>query len=404
MTTSVEKSLTRRRILVSGAAAAAGASLAPAGIFAPAIAQVRPLRVGVLAPLSGVYASLGANKIHGIRMFFNEQAMMVAGTKIELLFEDTEASPKEGLRKAQKLVEQDNVNVLLGVISSAIGYDLKEYVNRAKKIWVTTGAAADGIFKKANNSPYAYRSSLSVYQANEPMGTWLAERGYKRVFVTGPDYAMGREAIAAFEKTFRAKGTERVGEVFAPLGTSDFAPYLTEIKRANPDVVYASYAGSDAVRFVQQFAAFGLRNTCKLAGYGYLAEEDTFLAQGDAALGLYSAINWAYGIDTPENKEFISNYREAYGTIPTVDSVAGYVGAQVVWHAFKRLGGWAPDQEALSKAMLETRVDTPRGPISFDPETRNVVQNIYIREAVKDGNEMHNKVLATYGAVRDPGV
>lgn len=404
MTKTIKDGLTRRTLLASGTVAAAGMTLAPTTVFSPAIAQPKPLRVGVLAPLSGVYASLGTNKTNGIKMFFNEQKMMVEGTKIELIIEDTEAKPQEGLRKARKLVEQDNVDILLGVISSAIGYGLKEYVNRAKKVWVTTGAAADGIFKKANNNPYAYRSSLSVYQANEPMGTWMAEKGFKRVFVTGPDYAMGREAIVAFEKTFKAKGAERVGEVFAPLGTSDFAPFLTEIKRANPDVVYASYAGSDAVRFVQQFAAFGLQNSIKLAGYGYLVEEDTFEAQGDAAIGVYSALNWAYGIDTPANKKFVIEYRKTYNSIPTVDSVAGYVGAQVVWSAFKKLGGKVPDQDALSKAVLETKVDTPRGPISFDPETRNVVQNIYIREAVKDGKEIHNKVLATYQAIRDPGV
>lgn len=404
MTKSVTRNgMTRRSVLASGSAVA-GLSLAPTGIFSPAIAQAKPLRVGVLAPMSGVYASLGTNKVNGINMFFKEQNMKVGGTPIELIVEDTEAKPQEGLRKARKLVEQDNVDILLGVISSAIGYGLKEYVNRAKKVWVTTGAAADGIFKKSNNNPYAYRSSLSVYQANEPMGTWMAEKGFKRVFVTGPDYAMGREAIVAFEKTFKAKGAERVGEVYPPLGTSDFAPFLTEIKRANPEVVYASFAGSDAVRFVQQFAAFGLKNSIKLAGYGYLIEEDTIVAQGDAAVGVYSALNWGYGIDTPANKTFVANYRKQFNSIPTVDSVAGYVGAQVVWNAFKALGGKVPDQEALSKAVLETKIDTPRGPISFDPETRNVIQNIYIREAVKDGNEIHNKVLATYKAIRDPGV
>jgi branched-chain amino acid transport system substrate-binding protein len=393
-----------RRTLLTASGATAGASLFSRGVFSPAIAQNKPLQVGILAPLSGVYASLGANKVNGIKMFFNEQQMTVEGIKIALVIEDDEAKPQEGLRKARKLVEQDNVDILLGVISSAIGYGLKEYVNRAKKVWITTGAAADGIFKKSNNNPYAFRSSLSVYQANEPMGTWLGDKNLKKVFVTGPDYAMGREAIAAFDKTFKAKGGERVGEIFAPLGTNDFAPFLTEIKRTHPEVVYASYAGSDAVRFVQQFAAFGLQNSIKLAGYGYLVEEDTIEAQGPAALGIYSGLNWAYGIDTPQNKAFVVNYRKLYNSIPTVDSVAGYVGAQVVWNAFKKLGGKVPDQDALSKAVLETKIDTPRGPISFDPKTNNVIQNIYIRETAKDGNEIHNKVLATYEAIRDPGV
>jgi branched-chain amino acid transport system substrate-binding protein len=395
--------VTRRRLLGSGAAAGVAIASNRLGVFSPAIAQGRAIRIGVLAPLSGVYASLGTNKNNGIKMFFAEKGMKVEGKAIELITEDTEAKPQEGMRKARKLVEQDDVDVLLGVISSAIGYALKEYVTRVKKVWVTTGAAADGIFKKANNSPYAFRSSLSVWQANTPMGTWLAEKGYKRVFVTGADYAMGREAIEAFGRDFTLKGGTRIGEVFAPLGTSDFAPYLAEIKRANPDLVYSSHAGSDAVRFVQQFAAFGLNNSIKLAGFGYLAEEDTFDAQGAAVLGVYTGLNWAYGIDTPMNKAFVADYRKLYGSSPTVDSIAGYVGAQVIWEALKSLGGSVPDQDALSKAILNTKIETARGPVSFDPDTRNVIQNIYIREAAKDGAETHNRVLATYPSVRDPG-
>ena len=369
--------VTRRRLLA--ATAAGGCMLVhPRGLFSPAVAQTSAIKVGVLAPLSGVYASLGTNKINGIKMLFDEKGMKVAGRGIELAVEDTEAKPQEGMRKARKLVEQDNVDVLLGVISSAIGYALKQYVARAQKVWVTTGAAADGIFKKANNNPYAFRSSLSTWQANYPMGTWLVEKSFKRVFLTGPDYAMGREALEAFSKTFEVNGAQRVGAAYPALGTTDFAPYLADIKRANPDVVYASYAGSDAVRFVQQFASFGLGSSIKLAGYGYLAEEDTFLAQGDAAVGIYSSLNWAYGIDSPLNKAFVLNYRKTYNAIPTVDSVAGYVGAQVVWDALNQIGGMISSQDALSKAIEGTKIETPRGPISFDPETRNVIQNIYV--------------------------
>jgi branched-chain amino acid transport system substrate-binding protein len=286
-------SLTRRCLLLAGAAS--GAALFPRnfGLFNPAIAQSNPLRIGVMAPLSGVYASLGTNKVNGIRMLLAEKNNQVEGRPVQLIIEDTEAKPQEGLRKARKLIEQDNADVLLGVMSSGVGYALKDYVARAKRVWVTTGAAADGIFKKANNTPYAYRASLSLWQANDPMGTWAAEKGFKRAFITGPDYAMGREATTAFERAFTAKGATRVGEVFAPLATNDFAPYLAEIKRVNPDVVYATYAGSDAVRFVQQYAAFGLKGAIPLAGFGYLVEEDTIPAQGDTVEGIHSGLNWA---------------------------------------------------------------------------------------------------------------
>lgn len=396
--------LTRRKLLASGAAAGAIAVANPLEIATPAVAQSAPLKVGVLTPMSGGMASLGNNKVNGIKMFFAEKDYKVAGRTIALIIEDDEFKPQEGLRKARKLVEQDNVDILLGVLSSAIGYAMKEYAARARKVWITTGAAADGIFKKANNTPYAFRASLSTWQANAPMGTWLADKGFKRVFVTGSDYAMGREAVDGFEQSFKLKGGVRAGEIYAPLGTADFAPYLAAIKSANADLVYATYAGSEAVRFVQQFAAFGLKGPLRLAGYGYLVEEDVLEAEKEAAEGVYSGLNWGYGLDTPANQAFVTNFRKQFNAVPTVDAVAGYVGAQVVWEAFNKLDGKIPSQLALSDAILATKIDTPRGPISFDPETRNVVQNIYIREVVRDGAAFHNKVLATSPAVRDPGV
>ncbi len=399
------KSIVTRRRVLAGAGAVAGSGIAlRMGMIGAAFAQTKPIKIGVLAPLSGVYASLGTNKVNGIKMFYEAQKMQVAGRPIQLLIEDTEAKTDVGMNKARKLVESDEVDVLLGVISSAIGYALKDYVARAQKVWVTTGAAADGIFKKKNNNPYAFRASLSVWQANHPMGTWLNKKGYKRAFVTGADYAMGREAIDSFLATFEVNGSKKVGEFFAPLGTSDFAPYLPDIKKASPDVVYTSYAGSDAVRFVQQFAQFGLNSSIKLTGYGYSVSEDLLPSEGDAALGVYSGINWAYGIETPQNRDFIKRYETAYQSTPTVDSVAGYVGAEVIFNAVNSLGGTIPSQLALSQAISKVKFDSPRGPISFDPDTNNVIQNIYTCEVAKMGNALHNKVLATYPAVRDPGI
>jgi branched-chain amino acid transport system substrate-binding protein len=394
--------LNRRDVIAGGAAAVAFAAVP--SLSRPALAQSGPIKIGVLAPVSGVYASLGTHKVNGIKMLFDQNAMKIAGRPIELIVEDTEAKPQEGLRKARKLVESDQVDVLLGVLSSAVGNAIKEYVARVNKVWVTTGAAADGIFKKKNNNPYAFRASLSTWQANHPMGTWLAEKGFKRVLLTGPDYAMGREAVEAFRATFEVKGAQKVGEVFVPLGTSDYAPYLSQIKKAEPDLVYASYAGADAVRFVQQYAAFGLAPSIKLAGYGYLVEEDVLVAQGDAALGVQSGINWAYGLDTPENQQFVAEYRKRTNETATVDAVAGYVGAQVVFDAIKSLGGNISSQLDLSQAIAKVKLaKTPRGPISFDPETNNVIQNIYIREVANAGGQLHNKVIATYENVKDPG-
>jgi branched-chain amino acid transport system substrate-binding protein len=367
-------------------------------------AQGAAIKIGVLAPLSGPFSSLGSHKVEGIKLFFDGAGMKAGGRPVQLLVEDTEGKPQEGLRLARKLVESEQVDLLLGVLSSAVGAAVKEYSGRVKKVWVTTGAAADAIFKKKNRHPYAFRASLSTWQGNNPMGTWLASQNVKRVLLTGPDYSMGQEALSAFRGSFELAGPKIDAQVMAPLDTTDFAPFLAEIKRKEPEMVYASYPGSLAVRFVQQYSAFGLANSIPLTGYGYICDEDIIEAVGAATKGIRSGLNWAYGIDTPENKDFIARYRKAYNNaVPTVDSVAGYVGAQVVHAAIEALRGDTASQERLAEAVGKVKIDTVRGPISFDPETNNVIQTIYIRDVAEIDGALHNKVLATYKDVRDPG-
>lgn len=393
--------VSRRAVVLGGSTLAASTFAAP--VFAPAIAQPRPIKIGVLAPISGPFSNLGAQKVNGMKMLFDEKGMKVGDRPISLLVEDDEFKPQEALRKARKLFESEGVDILLGVISSSIGYALKDYAARAQKVWITTGAAADGIFRKSNNNPYAFRSSLSVWQANSPMGTWLASKGFKRAVISGPDYAMGQEATSAFAKAFVKGGGEIVGSSFAPLATTDFAPYLSQVATFKPDVVYATYGGPDAVRFVQQFVSMGLASSIKLAGYGYLAEEDIFAAQGDTVLGVPTGLNWAYGLQTDENIRFVQEFKKRYNAAPSIDGIAGYVGAQVAHAALGSLGGGSIDQRALSAAVGAVKLVTPRGPVSFDPATNNVIQNIYIREPRKKDGEIHNAVLETYERVVDPG-
>lgn len=366
-------------------------------------AQPKRIRIGVLAPLSGVFSSLGEHKVRGIKLFLDSVDSKVAGRPIELIIEDDEGKPQEGLRKARKLVESDGVDVLLGVLSSAVGYAVKEYVTRTKRVWVTTGAAADGIFKKSNLTPYAFRASLSVWQGNNPMGTWLAKQKLDRILVAGSDYSMGREAVDAFKVAFEAGGPKIQASIFPPLGTTDFGPYLAEIKRQQPQAVYATFAGSDAVRFVQQYAAFGLSNSIPLTGYGYLVEEDVLAAVGSAGKGVRSGLNWAYGIQTDRNRDFVQRYEKIYKSAPTVDAVAGYVGAQIVHAALAALNGDVVSQEALSRAVANVKIETPRGPVSFDPATNNVIQTIFIREVAEIGGSLHNRVIESYKDVKDPG-
>jgi branched-chain amino acid transport system substrate-binding protein len=396
-----EAGTSRRRFVLGAGSAGFVTALGP---WSPAIAQSSAIKIGVLAPMSGVFSSLGEHKVRGIKLFLDSVEMKVSGRKIELLIEDDEGKPQEGLRKARKLVESDKVDVLLGVLSSAVGYAVKEYATRSKRVWVTTGAAADGIFKKANLSPYAFRASLSTWQGNNPMGLWLAKQKLERVLVTGSDYSMGKEAAAAFQVAFEAGGPKIQAAVYPPLGTTDFGAYLAEIKRQQPQVVYATFAGSDAVRFVQQYADFGLAQSIPLTGYGYIVEEDVLAAVGKAGKGVRSGLNWAYGLKTERNRDFVQRYERTYKSPPTVDAVAGYVGAQIVHSALTTMNGDIPNQEALGAVIGAVKIDTPRGPVSFDPATNNVIQTIFIREVEDDNGVFHNRSIEAYENVRDPGV
>ena len=261
-----------------------------------------------MAPLSGVYASLGTNKLNGIKMLFGEKNNQVEGARFELIIEDTEAKPQEGLRKARKLVEQDNVDVLLGVISSAVGYALKEYVARAKKVWVTTGAAADGIFKKANNTPYAFRASLSPGRRTTRWEPGLAEKGFKRVFVTGPDYAMGREAMDAFERTFKVKGATAGRRSVRAARHQRLRALSRRDQARQPGSRLCLLCGQrrgavrPAIRRVRAEELDPARRAMAIS-----SRRIPFAAQGDAAEGIHSGLNWAYGLDTPLNKAFVAS-------------------------------------------------------------------------------------------------
>jgi branched-chain amino acid transport system substrate-binding protein len=348
-------------------------------------AQGKPLKIGVLEPLSGVYAEAGQRQVKGKQMGFEQFGSEVARRPIKLIVEDTELNPQVALRKARKLVESDEVDLLMGIISSGVAYAMKDYATRSKKILVLTAGGADGIMRKANYSPYVFGVRAATWQVSAPIGRWLA-RKYKRVFITGPDYALGIEMSKGFKDGWlKAGGPPPVGEVLAPLNTNDYAPYLTQIKNANPDCVFASFASGDSVRFVKQFDEFGLKKQILLTGFGYLTDEDNHRAQGDSAIGVMTCFNSCYTLNTPENKKFVEEYKNRYKDNPSQDDYNGFTGAMIVYQALKELKGNTSDQLALSKAIQKLDMMVPPGRIRFDPITNNPIYDVYIREARKVG-------------------
>lgn len=363
--------------------------------------STEPFKVGLIIPKSNVYATLGENLVNGMTMYFDEIGWKAGGREIKLLQEDEENDAQAGLRKAKKLVESDKVDMLTGIVNSSIAIAIRDYIDQNKVPFLVAHAGAVGL-TRAKKSDYLYRSSFTNEQVNFPNGKWTYENLGKKVFVIAPNYAAGKEQINGFKKGFTAAGGTIVGEAWPPLATNDFGSYLQEIKKAKPDSVYAFFAGTDAVRFVQQYSEFGLNKTIPLNGSGWLNAEDVRQAQGPAVEGVKGSLYWQLTLDTPENKKFVEDYTKKFGKAPSGEAVEGYDAARIIAQGLEALKGDSSDKLKLAQSWGEVKFISPRGPIEFDKENHMIIQNIYLAETQKIDGKLQNKIIATFEKVKDP--
>lgn len=374
------------------------AALGLATSFAvPAVAE-EDIKVGLLLPFSGVYASLG-NEIEtgfnlGLQQFGSE-----AGVTFEIAREDTEVKPPVALGKAKKLILQDQVDVMVGIVSSGVLGAVRDMVHGAGVPLIVANAGNDEA-TGASCSPFITRMSFSNGQINRPMGTWMAEQGVKKVFTLAPDYAAGRQMIDAFTETFTAAGGEIVGQEFTPFQkTQDFGPYLAQAKASGADAVYVFYAGGEAISFVKQYDSFGLKADLPLYGSGFLTSPLYVNAQGEAAEGVITALHYAPTIDSEANAAFVAAFTEETGRAPSEFAVQGYDAARALIEATK---AGANDRASLATALRQVSFEGPRGKLAIDPATNNIIQPVYVYETVSGEGGLTQKVLAQLPAEADP--
>lgn len=361
-----------------------------------------PVKVGAILPYSGVYASLGENLTRGMELYFESVNWEAAGRKITLIKEDEENDPQGALRKLRKLMEKDNIDILTGPVSTAVAYALRDEVDSKKMPFLVSHAGGNDL-TRTKRSDYIWRSSFSSWQIGNSMGKYAYEHIAKKIYVTAADYAFGKEVAGAFKEAFTAAGGEIVGEVYPPLGSNDYASYLTQIKGKKPEAVYAFFAGADAVRFVKQYEQYGLKGQIPLIGSGWLNAEDIRPEQGNSPEGITSTMFWDYHLDTPENKAFVAAYEKKYNARPSIESVEGYDAARVIVEALKSLNGDTSDKQKVSQAIGKVQFTSPRGPIQFDPETHHVIQKLYLIKTEIQNGKTENKVVETIGEIKDPG-
>ena len=349
------------------------------GLTAPVLAQ-DPIKIGVLLPYSGVFGVLGKDQDVALEVALDTFGREVAGRPIELVRGDTESKPNAGLAQAKKLILKDKVDLLVGTISSAVAGAVRDYVHNSKTPFIIANAGNDDL-TGLKCSPWILRTSFSNSQINRPMGHWMATQGYRKVFLIAFDYAAGHQMMDAFRDSFTGSGGTIVGEEYPPLGeTKDFGPYLAKAKAANPDAVYVFFAGGPAIKFVKEYAAFGLKGNIPLAGAGWLTSALYVDKEGDDAQGILSTLNYVPSIDSAANRKFQSDFQAKAGRPGSEFGVAMYDTAHLIVEALKATGGNTEDRAALVKAMHNVSFEGPRGPFRIDPETNNIVQNIYISE------------------------
>ncbi|WP_338452144.1 ABC transporter substrate-binding protein [Niallia oryzisoli] len=360
------------------------------------------IKIGALLPSTGVYASLGENLLNGMNLYFEENNWEVAGKKIEIIHEDDEADPQVALRKLRKLMDQDNIDILTGPVSTAVAYAIRDEVDNKKLPFLVSHAGGNDLVR-SKRSDYIWRSSFSSWQIGYSMGEWAYQNVGKKIYLTAADYAFGHEVAEAFKESYTKAGGTIVDEVYPPLGNNDFSSYLAKMNRDDIDGIYAFYAGSDAVRFVQQYEEYGLKGKIPLVGSGWLNAEDVRPQQKLAAEGIKSTLFWDYHLDTEKNKSFVAAYEKAYDQRPSIESLEGYDAAAVIAKAIESLDGDVSDSKKVVDAIAAVELDSPRGPIKFDQESHNIIQNIYIMETEVVDGATENKVIDTIKEVADPG-
>lgn len=359
---------------------------------APAWAETA---VGLLLPKSGNYAALG-NEIDDGFVFALEEAGRI--DDIRIVREDTEVKPPVGLAKARKLVLQDEVDVIVGIVSSGVLGAMRDFVHSAEVPLIVANAGNDAATGE-QCSPYITRVSFSNGQVTRPMGRWMYDQGIRKVYTLAPDYAAGHQMIEGFTSAFTAAGGEIVGGEYTPFGqTKDFGPYLTQARAADPDAIFVFYAGGEAISFVKQYGSFGIAADVPLYGAGFLTSPLYVKAEGDAAVGVKTSLHYVPTIDTPENKAFVAAFEKRFGRVPSEFAVQGYDAARLLLGA---LDAGATDRASLAAALPKVSYSGPRGPLKIDPATNNVVQNIYIYETVKNGENLTQKVIGVVEGVRD---
>ena len=384
------------RTLLVGLGGLAAAFLATA----PADAQ-DTIKIGLILPYSGQFADTGNQLDNAIKLYVKQHGDTVAGKKLEFIRKDVGGiAPDTAKRLAQELVVRDKVDILAGFVLTPNALAAGDISEQAKKFMVVMNAATSIITTK---SQYMIRTSLTTPQLNDSLGQWAYKNGVRKVYTMASDFGPGIDAEGAFTRAFKEAGGEIIGSVKMPVANPDFSAFVQRAKDLDPESIYIWVpGGAQPAALGKTLAERGIDpKKVKVLAQGELTEDQALKSMGEAALGIITAFHYDPTHDSALNKTFVKDYNEAYGRNPDIFSIGGWDGIHAIYEALKKTGG-KTDGEALVAAAKGMAWESPRGPISIDPDTRDIIQTVYIRRVEKVGDKIQNVEFDKIENVKDP--
>jgi branched-chain amino acid transport system substrate-binding protein len=375
-------------------------SAAASGLAVPrlAAAQGAPIRIGMMAPLSGVVAAGGREMVDGFKMYWDSVGNTVAGRKVEILVEDDAGNPDTALQKARRLVEQSKVDFLFGNLLANTGLAVANYVKTNGVPYFIPIIAADDLTQRARVPNVIRVAGYAASQFAQPLGDWARKQGHKRMATIAQDYSFGHEQCGGFCQVFTEQGGTIVHQFWNPLNTADFSPYLGQIAALDIDGIFIMELGSDANRFMQQYANFGLKGKVPMLAAMNFTDQSVIRTAGPECEGIISSAHFAEGADNPATRKFVADYQAKFKILPSLYGFSMYSGAMWVASAIEKVHG-AVDQrpqflEAVRKTVL---TDSPLGrPVRLD-DYGNPIYDVYIRKVVKNKDGKYwNVPIQTY--------
>jgi branched-chain amino acid transport system substrate-binding protein len=387
-------SVTRRQLL-------GGAVTTTLVVAAPSIVRAQQqgvVKIGLIQTMTGPLNTIGKAAVDGARLYVQQHGDAVAGRKIQLMVKDDAGSPEIAKRLAQEMIVNDQVAILgVGITPSALTIAPLATEARIPTLVMVSGASIT-----IDRSPYMVRTSFTVGQSASVIADWAIQNGAKKLITIVNDWAPGLEAEGTFNDRIAKGGAQILASMRVPLANPDFAPFLQRARDLGPDTLFAVFPGNQAAVFAKQFLERGMdKSGIRLIGADDLTDDDELPGMTDAVLGLVTASHYSALHDSPLNRTYVKDFEAAYGKRPNFISLGGYDGIHLIYEALRKTGG-ETDGDAMLAAMKGMKWESPRGPISIDPQTRDVVQNEYIRKVEKVNGQLYNVEFATVEAVKDP--